>query len=74
MRYTRAALEEVFRLGGIFFDLAADIGHVDPENLIVAAGAGAPQLLDDVIVGQDPAGVLAEQGHDAELAESQLGT
>ena len=39
--------EEILRLGGIFFDLPADVGHVYPENLVVAAGPGAPQLLDD---------------------------
>ena len=31
--------KEVFRLGGIFFDLAADIGHVDPELAVSHIGA-----------------------------------
>ena len=45
--------EEILRLGGIFFDLPADVGHVYPENLVVAAGPGAPQLLDDEIIRQN---------------------
>ena len=61
--------EEVFRLSGIFLNLAADVGHVDPENLVVSAGARPPQLLDDVIIGQNPAGVLAEERHDSEFTE-----
>ena len=65
--------KEIFRLGGVFLDFAADVGHIDPENLIVAAGPGAPELLDDVIIGQNPTGVLAQKGHDAELAEGQFG-
>src|SRR5699024_12246233 len=37
--------EKILRLGGILLDLPADIGHVHPEDLVVAAGPGAPQLL-----------------------------
>ena len=48
--------EEILRLGGIFFDLPADVGHVYPENLVVAAGPGAPQLLDNEIIRQNLAG------------------
>ena len=51
--------EEVFRLSGIFFNLAADVGHVDPKNLVIAAGPGPPQLLDDGIIGHHTASVLA---------------
>ena len=39
--------EDVGGLGGVFFDLAADVGHVDAEDLVVAAGAGAPELFDE---------------------------
>ena len=51
--------EKVFRLGGIFLDLSADVGHVDPEDLVIAAGPRTPQLLDDGIIGHHTAGVLA---------------
>ena len=54
--------EDVGGLGGVFFDLAADVGHVDAEDLVVAAGAGAPELFDEVVVGQDFARVQAEEG------------
>ena len=53
--------EDVGGLGGVFFDLAADVGHVDAEDLVVAAGAGAPELLDEIIICQDLARVQAEQ-------------
>ena len=39
--------EDIARLGGGFLYLAADVRHVDTQGLIVALGAGAPQLLDD---------------------------
>lgn len=51
--------EKIFRLGGIFLDLPADIGHVDSEDLVVTAGPRTPQLLDDGIVGHHTAGVFA---------------
>ena len=51
--------EKVFRFGRIFFNLPADVGHVDPKNLVIAAGPGPPQLLDDGIIGHHTAGVLA---------------
>ena len=42
--------EDILRLGRIFFDLAADVRHVDAEDLVVAAGAGAPELFDEIVV------------------------
>ena len=64
--------KQILRLGGVFFDFPADVGHVHPEDLVVAAGPGAPQLLDDEIIRQDLACVFAQQGHDAELAEGEM--
>ena len=32
--------QDVFGLGGVFLQLAADVGHVDPQDLVVAALVG----------------------------------
>ena len=65
--------EDVGGLGGVFFDLAADVGHVDAEDLVVAAGAGAPELLDEIVVGQDLARVQAEEGDELVLVLGEAG-
>ena len=44
--------EQIFRLGGVLFDFAADVRHVDAQDLIITARAGPPQLLNNVVVGQ----------------------
>ena len=36
--------EDVLRLSGVLFDFAADVGHIDAENLVVGIGAGTPQF------------------------------
>ena len=64
--------KEVFGLGGVFLDFAADIGHVDPEDLIVSSCPGTPQLLDDGVVSQHFAGIFAQQGDDPEFAEGEV--
>ena len=63
--------EDVLRLGRVLFDLSADVGHVDPEDLVVALALGAPQLLHDEVIGQDLAGAFAQQGHDFILVLGQ---
>ena len=64
--------KEVFGFGGVFLNLAADVGHVDPEDLIVSSRPGAPQLLDDGVVGQHFSGVFAQQGDDPKLTEGEM--
>ena len=65
--------EDVLRVAGGRLDLAADVGHVHPQDLVVGLGLGAPQLADDEVVGQDLAGVLAQQGHDLVLVDGETG-
>ena len=64
--------EDILRLGRIFFDLAADVRHVDAEDLVVAPGARTPQLLDEIVVGQNLARVQAQQGHELIFVLRQL--
>ena len=54
--------EDVLRLGGVFLEFAADVRHVDAEDLAVFLGAQAPELAEHVVVGQDAARVEAEHG------------
>ena len=35
---------DISGLGGVFLDLPAGIGHIDPQNLVVRPGLGAPEL------------------------------
>ena len=58
--------------GGILLDLAADVRHVDAQDLIVRLGLGAPDLADEEIVGQHLTGVFAQQRHDLELVEREV--
>ena len=64
--------EEIFRFGRVLFDFAANIGHVDAKNLIIASGPGSPQFLDNEIVSEDFSRVFTQKRYDAELAEGQL--
>ena len=64
--------EEIFGFCGIFLNFTADIGHVDPEDLIIPAGPRPPKLLHDEVIGEDLAGVLTQKSHNAEFAESQM--
>ena len=50
--------QDVFGLGGVFLQLAADVGHVDSKDLVVIVHVGAPDGIHDVTVGQDSAGIL----------------
>ena len=64
--------EDIFGRGGVFLDLAADICHVDTQDLVVGLGLGPPDLLDEVVVGQDLPCIFAEQRHDLEFVERQV--
>ena len=44
---------DVLGIGGIFLQLAADVGHVHPENLVAAAAAvRAPHVLQNEVIGE----------------------
>lgn len=59
--------QDIFGLGGVFLQLAADVGHVDPQDLVVAALVGAPDMLEDEVIGEYLAGMETEQLQDLEL-------
>ena len=54
--------EDIGGLGRIFLDLAADVRHVDAQDLVVAAGAGASERADEIVIRQHLARVQAEKG------------
>ena len=54
--------EDIGGLGRIFLDLAADVRHVDAQDLVIAAGAGAPERADEIVIRQHLARVQAEKG------------
>ena len=41
----------------ILLDLAADVGHVHPQDLVPAAVLRSPEFLHDIIIGQHLAGI-----------------
>ena len=43
--------EDISRLIRIRFNLATDAGHVNTQNLVVAAGGGPPQFLQHEFIG-----------------------
>ena len=51
-------------MAGIFFQLAADIGHVDAEDLVVPARGGAPKLAQKIVVRQNFPGVAPQKRDD----------
>ena len=40
--------------------------------MIIPAGPGAPEFLDDEVIGQHLAGILSKESHDPELTEGEL--
>ena len=56
----------------ILLQLPADIGHVDPQDLIIRVRVGPPDLLQDKIIGQHLAGISGKQGHQLVLDLGQM--
>ena len=50
--------EDILGLGGILFQLPADVRHVDPEDLVIIVHIGTPDGIHDIAVGQDSAGIF----------------
>ena len=59
-------------MGGGFFNLPADVGHVDAQDFVVALGAGPPELLHEKVIGQHTSGIFAQQRHDAVFTLGEL--
>ena len=49
----------IFRLGGILFDLAADVCHIYAQDLVVVVHIRSPDGIHDEAVGQYSAGILS---------------
>ena len=52
------------RLGGVLLDLAADVCHVDAQDLVAALALRPPQLLHNEVIGEHLARALAQQRDD----------
>ena len=63
--------EQVRRPGGIVFYFPSDVGHIDPEDLVVLSGPRSPQFLHDIIIGQNLSVVISQKLHDPVLCQSQ---
>ena len=55
------------RLGGVLLDLAADVCHVDAQDLVAALALRPPQLLHNEVIGEHLARALAQQRDDPVL-------
>ena len=53
----------VLGFSGIFLQLPSDMGHVYPQNLVVAVCKWAPYFGNNTFIGHDLAGVLGQQGN-----------
>lgn len=55
--------EDISRLSRIGLQLPADVGHIYPQDLVVViVRVGAPDVVDDVVIGEDAAAVFGQQG------------
>lgn len=52
---------------GFSFSLRRMLAHVDPQDLVVAALVGAPDMLEDEVICEYLAGMETEQLQDLEL-------
>ena len=68
----RVTCEDIPGLCRIVFNLAADIRHVDTQDLVVAVCVGPPHIGQDRSVGDDFAGILGEVGNDLILNGRQV--
>ena len=64
--------EDILGVTGIFFDFTPDVGHIDPQNLVVVVRVRSPDPGDDGIVGQHPPRIFGEQGHEFVLYLRQM--
>ena len=55
--------ENILRLSRIFFQLSPDMGHIDPEDLVVAVIVRPPDLTHQIIVGQHLSRLAGEKGY-----------
>ena len=67
--------ENILGLRRIFFNLPADIGHVDPKDPVVVFHVGPPDLLDDGIIGHHLPGIFPQKADDLilVLGQSRIG-
>ena len=63
--------EDVFRLGGVFFDLPADVRHVHAEDLVVICLVRPPDFANQVIIGQHAPGEAPQQRDQLEFVLRQ---
>ena len=57
--------QDILRLRRIFFQLAPDIGHIDPQDaVVVRIRKRPPYMRDNRIIGNDTAAVLGEKDND----------
>ena len=64
---------DILGLGGVLLQLAADIGHIDPQDLVAAAAAvRPPDVLQDEVVGEHLPGVDGQQLDDLELVLGEV--
>ena len=64
--------EDIFGIGGILLELAADVGHVHPEDLIAGAAVGAPDVLQNEIIGENLARMDAQKLQNLELVLGEV--
>ena len=50
--------KDIFGLGRVFFNLPADIGHIDPKDLVIIVHVRPPDGVHDGAIGQDLAGIF----------------
>ena len=53
--------EYILGLSRIFFNFAADICHIDPQDLVIAVRVRPPDGAHEIAVGQYPSGILCQQ-------------
>ena len=64
--------KDIFGFRRIFFNLSADVCHIDAKDLVVSSGGRPPQFLQYLVVCQYLSGVFTQQRHDFVLILSEV--
>lgn len=64
--------ENVLGFRRVLFDLAANVCHVDPQDLVSALALRTPQFTEDVIISEYSPRTPCQQGNNAVLVLGQM--